>query len=166
MCASLADVLRAVLLRPRPQRHAGRPIVRDASFIMESGETQFELDDPDTILRAARQRFVAGSLERCNSCGLMVDAIGANVGGGPIDALAQLLHRTAGLGGTIGLPSVSERAKQLEERVRAARVEGFDVEAARRELQALRDAFEMDLAAGEPQSATADGTAPASARVL
>jgi len=133
---------------------------------MESGETQFELDDPDTVLRAARQRFVAGFLERFNSFGLMVDAIGANVGGGPIDALAQLLHRTAGLGGTIGLPSVSERAKQLEERVRAARVEGFDVEAARRELQALRAAFETDLAAGEPQPATADETAPASARVL
>src|SRR2546426_7457632 len=139
----------------------------DASFIMESGEAPFELDDdPDAVLRAARQRFVAGFLERFNSFGLMIDAVGSNVEGGPIDALAQLLHRTAGLGGTIGLPSVSERAKQLEERVRAARVDGFDVEAARRELQALRDAFEMDLAAGEPQSATADGTAPASARVL
>src|SRR2546427_193833 len=42
----------------------------------------------------------------------------------------------------------------------------FDVAVARWELRALRDAFEMDLAAGEPQSATADGTAPASARVL
>ena len=135
---------------------------------MESGETQLVLDDddPDAVLLAVRQRFVAGFLERFNSFGLMIDAIGADVDGGPGEALAQLLHRTAGLGGTIGLPLVSERARQLEERVRAARVDGFDVEAARRELQALGDAFETDLAADESPWATSDETVAASARVL
>src|SRR2546422_5429060 len=162
MCASLADERRGSAAAATSAARGA-----DRSFIMESGPTRFELDDdPDTVLLAVRQRFVAGFLERFNSFGLMIDAIGTDVDGGPSEALAQLLHRTAGLGGTIGLPLVSERARQLEERVRAARVDGFDIVAARRELQALGDAFETDLAAGEPQRATSDGTALSSARVL
>jgi len=66
---------------------------------MESGETQFEFDadDPDAVLLAVRQRFVAGFLERFHSFGLMIDAIGADVDGGPSEALAQLHRAEEGL---------------------------------------------------------------------
>src|SRR4051812_15110023 len=79
---------------------------------------EIDLDDPDAALRAARERFIAAFPERCRSFGVLIDAAAAD--GATTAALLPLLHRTAGIGGMIGLPTVSARARELEDLIRDA----------------------------------------------
>jgi HPt (histidine-containing phosphotransfer) domain-containing protein len=99
-----------------------------------------EDEDPEQVLRDVRERFIRGFGGRCDRLGAMIDQ----------EAFAPLAadaHQLAGLAGMIGLPSVSERARELEDLLRDAAE--LDVAAARRGVVALRRALAEDLRSGD-----------------
>jgi HPt (histidine-containing phosphotransfer) domain-containing protein len=95
-----------------------------------------EDEDPEQILLEVRERFVRGFSGRCDRLDAMIDQ----------DAFAALMadtHQLAGLAGMIGLPSVSERAREFEDQLRDAGQ--LDAAQARHRLAALRHAITVDL---------------------
>ena len=65
---------------------------------------------------------------------------------GPVAALTQVTHRLSGLAGTIGFPTISARASELEDLVGGAGRGAFDALLARDAVDAIRKAFAKDLA--------------------
>ncbi len=107
-------------------------------------------DDPEAALRAARQRFVSGFLQRCDSFMLLIDRIATLGASAESESLIQLVHRTTGLEGMVGMRAVSDRARELEDILRGDGTAGLDLAAARRAVDLLRKAFEADLAGPAP----------------
>jgi HPt (histidine-containing phosphotransfer) domain-containing protein len=102
-----------------------------------------EDEDPEQALREVRERFVRGFSDRCDRLAAMIDE----------HAFAPLVadtHQMAGLAGMIGLPSVSARARELEDQLRDAG--HLEAAPARQRLSALRHAIIVDLqhATSEP----------------
>ena len=94
-----------------------------------------------------RQRFVATFVAQCDSISALVDQVAALDPAGPVAALTQITHRLSGLAGTIGFPTISARASDLESLVAGAGGRGaFDASAARDAVDAIRNAFAKDLA--------------------
>ena len=94
-----------------------------------------------------RQRFVATFVAQCDSIRVLVDKMAALDHPRPVAALTQITHRLNGLAGTIGFPTISARASDLENLVAGASGPGsFDALAARDAVDAIRNAFAMDLA--------------------
>jgi HPt (histidine-containing phosphotransfer) domain-containing protein len=111
-----------------------------------------EEDAPEQELRAARDRLVAGFASRCAAFEAMVaDVEAGRAVAVTYDRFIQDLHRLAGLAGMVGLPTVSVRARDLETLARDAAADSLDAAAARRALDAVRLAFDTDLAAGLPE---------------
>jgi two-component system invasion response regulator UvrY len=104
----------------------------------------------DTVqqgLDEMRQRFVATFVAQCDSIRSLVDKVEALHPRGPVAALTQITHRLNGLAGTIGFPTISARASDLENLVAGARGRSaFDASAARDAVAAIRSAFAKDLA--------------------
>ena len=98
------------------------------------------------VLDETRQRFVATFVAQCDSIRIFIDEVAAFGPKGPIAALTQVTHRLSGLAGTIGFPTISARAAELEELVDAAGSGAFDALLARDVVDAIRDAFTEDLA--------------------
>ena len=113
-------------------------------------------DDPEAALRAARQRFVSGFLQRCDSFMLLIDRIATLGASAESESLIQLVHRTTGLGGMVGMPSVSERARDLETLLIETRG-NVDLVKARGLVDLLRTAFEADLVAPAPSWVASPG---------
>lgn len=104
-----------------------------------------EDDGPETVLREGRQRFIAGFPKRCDSIELLLKAIVARGPRGLTAPLRDIAHQIAGMAGTVGFPTVSDRALELE--VQATRTEdGFDLSAASELLERLHGAFADDIA--------------------
>ena len=97
-------------------------------------------------LNETRLRFIATFVGQCDSIRLLVDEVAALGPGGPIAALTQVSHRLNGLAGTIGFPTVSARASDLEGLVSEARCGTFDARRAGDAVDAIRNAFATDLA--------------------
>jgi len=95
--------------------------------------------DLELVLREGRARFVAGFPRQADRLEQLVGESGPAAR----EELRLLVHRIAGFGGTVGLPSVSDRAAELEGLVGEADV---DVALARLMVGALREAFARDLA--------------------
>ena len=96
-----------------------------------------------------RQRFVATFVAQCDSIRILVDKMAALDPPRPIAALTQITHRLSGLAGTIGFPTISARASDLENLVAGASGRGaFDASAARDAVDAIRNALAKDLARG------------------
>ncbi len=94
-----------------------------------------------------RQRFVATFVAQCDSIRILVDKVAALDPLGPVAALTQITHRLSGLAGTIGFPTISARASDLEHLVAGAGGRGaFDASAARDAVDAIRNAFAKDRA--------------------
>jgi two-component system invasion response regulator UvrY len=94
-----------------------------------------------------RQRFVATFVAQCDSIRILVDKVAESDPPGPVAALTQITHRLSGLAGTIGFPTISARASDLETLV--AGVSGraaFDASAARNAVDAIRNALARDRA--------------------
>ena len=118
--------------------------------------TRGAVDDPspsaaDTALEQGldemRQRFVATFVAQCDAIRLLVDEMAALHPRGPVAALTQVTHRLSGLAGTIGYPTISARASDLETLVAfAAGRDDFDASAAREAVDAIRNALAKDLA--------------------
>ena len=98
------------------------------------------------ILDETRQRFVATFVTQRDSISALVDEVAASGASGPAAALARIAHRLNGLAGTIGFPTISARASELEDLAEAAGSGGFDAPRARDAVAAIGDAFAEDLA--------------------
>lgn len=117
-----------------------------------------EAADPLQVLRETRAKFVAAFPEQITRIGDLVDRAAARDLRTPIAELRQLVHRMAGLAGTIGFPTVSARASELEEVVDQADQPRFDGARARAMAAAMREAFTLDLS--HPPEWTQTGEAP------
>jgi DNA-binding NarL/FixJ family response regulator/HPt (histidine-containing phosphotransfer) domain-containing protein len=104
---------------------------------------------PDALQQAldeARRRFVDTFDAQCNSIGILADqALSGQAG--PVLALTQVVHKLTGLAGTIGFPTISARASELEQLARGGSRRGaFDSVRAGWAVEAIRRAFAKDLA--------------------
>jgi len=116
-----------------------------------------------------RQRFVETFAAQCDAIRILVNEVALDPQG-PIATLTQITHRLCGLAGTIGFPTISARASDLEHLVAGAGA--FDASAARAAVDAIRNALAKDLAnsytargakivaAGEPPVEWPSGTTP------
>jgi len=123
---TLSEDVRAIV---EPVRHA----VRRARTLQQ-------------VLGETRQRFIATFVAQCDSISILVDKAAAPGPRGPVRALARASHRLSGLAGTIGFPTVSARASELEVLVGGTGRGAFDTLLARDCVSAIREAFAKDLA--------------------
>ncbi len=100
------------------------------------------------ILEETRQRFATTFIGQCDSIRILVDKVATLGVTGPVAALAQVIHRLSGLAGTIGFPTISARASELEDLVDGASNGTFDVVRARQSVDAVQAAFAHDVAMG------------------
>ncbi len=103
-------------------------------------------EDLDAAVADARAEFIGAFEGDCAAIDHLIDDVAAEVSGAAA-RLTGMLHRMAGLGGTIGLPGVSDRARQFEDVVRDSPGGRFDTRRARQLLAAVRRAFDQDLSA-------------------
>jgi len=109
-------------------------------------------NDIGRVLQETRAQFVNAFSSQCDTIGHSAGAAADSTA----SALAiNVLHRMAGLAGTIGFPQVSIKAAALEDGLRAS---SLDADQVRAGVTDLRAAFADDAA--HPQGAT---TAPAAA---
>jgi DNA-binding response OmpR family regulator len=128
----------------------GRPVsVTDREFGNEENEhlqrPAGAAKDLEEMLRDARKRFMDGFGAQCDS---LVPPVG-EAGGESLpgeDAIA-VLHRMAGLAGTIGFPHISAKASELEEAASAHAMSHADLLDA---SAALRAALALDLNGSAP----------------
>jgi DNA-binding response OmpR family regulator len=106
-------------------------------------------DDVDRVLRETRQQFAGVFAWMCDTIAARGDHIRTNPSSA--DHPIKLLHRMAGLGGTVGFPRVSAKAAELEEALRASLVGPAEL---RDGVAALRSAFAQDLAEPAPELAS------------
>jgi DNA-binding response OmpR family regulator/HPt (histidine-containing phosphotransfer) domain-containing protein len=114
--------------RERRQRPAGPPAAADLVWLM----------------REARQKFIVRFQAHFET---MQQLLLRNHDSQATDEeLRGLVHRLAGLAGTMGFPTVSERASALEA-ILEERADSRRLPAARQALESIRDAFTSDLTA-------------------
>ena len=115
--------------------------------------THDPVSSPDAlqqVLDETRRRFVATFVAQCDSIRILIDKVAAFGPRGPVAALTQVTHQLSGLAGTIGFPTISARASELEDLVDSARSGAFDALLARDVVDAIREAFTKDLASPPP----------------
>jgi len=138
------------------------PIVPPAS---EGGPPRADAGGPETVLREARQRFIAGFPKRCDSLDTLLKAVAARGPRGLTAPLREIAHQVAGMAGTVGFPTLSDRAAELE--LLATNTEyGFDLPAARALVTSLHDAFASDMAAPPAWATGVTAPAPGGVRIL
>jgi len=103
-------------------------------------------EDVDAALVSARLRFEHEFAADCDRMSALLDHVARTHDRDAINAVAQILHRMGGLGGTIGFPRVSAHARELEDWMRDTPSEALDTDEARTRLGALQRAFAEDHA--------------------
>lgn len=103
-------------------------------------------EEMDAAVADARVRFENEFAAGCDTMSALLDRAARTHDPDAIDALAQILHRMGGLGGTIGFPQVSAHARELEDWIRDTPPAAIDADEARTRLRALRHAFVEDHA--------------------
>lgn len=98
------------------------------------------------VLDGTRTRFVATFVDQCDSISIQVERVAASGPQGPIATLRRVVHRLSGLAGTIGFPTISARACELDDALGSAGLGTFDLLRARSLVDAIREAFQQDLA--------------------
>jgi len=116
---------------------------------------------PDTLARVldeTRTRFVATFVTDCDAIAALLEEALVDTAREPSTDLTFRVHRLIGLPGTIGFPTVSRRAVDLESLLGA---DVIDAPLARVALEKLRRAFTHDLAdapaVSVPQAAPVNG---------
>jgi len=104
------------------------------------------LDDPETAIRDARQRFLASFPKRSDSIGLLLSIVATVGARGPVAPLRHIVHRMCGLAGMLGFPTVSARARDLEALLDGLDSGAFDAGRANLAFEAMERAFTDDLA--------------------
>jgi CheY-like chemotaxis protein/HPt (histidine-containing phosphotransfer) domain-containing protein len=118
------------------------------------------IDSPDAVqdvLHETRARFSATFAEQCAALRGFIDEVEAQGPAGPVDTLTQAAHRLTGLAGTIGFPTISARAAELEALVAGVGDGTVDALRARVVVDAMEEAFVTDLPNQPPQAAPAVG---------
>lgn len=100
-------------------------------------------DELTRVLDETRARFVATFVTECDVIAALLEQALVPTGSEPRTDLRFRVHRLVGLPGTIGFPTVSRRAVDLESLLGAADI---DAPMARAALEKLRRAFTHDLA--------------------
>ena len=95
--------------------------------------------------KEARQRFVAGFPKRSDSIGYLLGLVATLGVQGPLVPLQQVVHKTAGLAGTVGFPTVSARARELEDLLDLVATSGLDVSRANQLFEQIEEGFSADL---------------------
>jgi len=106
---------------------------------------QIDFDDLEAAMRDARRRFIAAFPKRSDSIGLMLSVVATLGVRGPIGPLRQIVHRTAGLAGTLGFPGVSTKAIALEKMLDGVETGAFDPSLANMLFDDMEQAFTGDL---------------------
>ena len=125
----------------------------------------FDFDDPEAAMRDARQRFIAAYPKRSDSIGLMLSVVATLGARGPVGPLQEIVHRTSGLAGTLGFPTVSIRARALEEMLDGVDGGAFEPSRANLLFDEMEQAFADDLA-NPPAWVGADSFAGGNRRVM
>src|SRR5215207_10033755 len=107
------------------------------------------------VLDETRARFVATFVTDCDAIAALLEDALVHTGSEPPTDLTFRVHRLVGLPGTIGFPTVSRRAVDLESLIGGGVI---DAPMARAALEKMRRAFTHDLAA--PAAVSAPHLAP------
>src|SRR5262245_21941812 len=119
-------------------------------------------DDPVQALREVRGRFVAAFPRQCDSiAALLAGDLAAERS--HVDAARRLVHRLTGLAGTVGFPSVSLRAAELESLLMKDDVSGS---LARDLLTGIREAYAADLLTKPEWDSGGDAPLPAAVLIV
>lgn len=115
-------------------------------------------DELARVLDETRARFVATFVTDCDAIAALLEEALVHTASAPPTDLTFRVHRLIGLPGTIGFPTVSRRAVDLESLLGAGAI---DAPLARVAMEKMRRAFTHDLAAAPavsaPQRAPANG---------
>ena len=115
-------------------------------------------DELARVLDETRARFVATFVTDCDAIAALLEEAVVHADGDPPTDLTARVHRLIGLPGTIGFPTISRRAGDLESLLGAGAI---DAPLARVALEKMRRAFTHDLASAPamsaPQRAPANG---------
>src|SRR5215211_5002535 len=110
------------------------------------------------VLEETRARFVATFVTDCDAIAALLEEALVPTASGPPTDLTFRVHRLVGLPGTIGFPTISRRAVDLESLLGGGVI---DAPMARAALEKMRRAFTHDLAdapgVSTPQPAPANG---------
>jgi DNA-binding response OmpR family regulator len=123
-------------------------------------------DDPEVVLRQARERFIQAFPGRLSSIELLSDDIARLGVSGPVESLRRIVHQMTGLAGTIGLPTVSERSGEVEDLIRGVPTVGVEQRAWSSAIEALRTAFEHDAKYPPPGWVRADPAAEPTGKTI
>jgi CheY-like chemotaxis protein len=114
-------------------------------------------DELARVLDETRAHFVATFVTDCDTIAALLEEALAHPASDPPTELTDRVHRLIGLPGTIGFPTISRRAADLEGLLAGV----VDAPLARAALEKMRRAFTHDLAdapaMSAPQSAPATG---------
>src|SRR5688572_11179805 len=105
--------------------------------------------DPGGVMLDARKRFASTFTAECDTIAALAE--GPFTDPAAIDKVTKLLHRMAGLGGTVGFAGVSAKAGELEDALRMSSITPAQLRDA---IATLRTLFEQDLAAPPATAAT------------
>ncbi len=107
-----------------------------------SGGADGNTDEFLDVIRETRARYVAGFADQLDH----LRALGDNPTQDQLQAFRTVVHRMAGLSGTVGFRSVGVQAAELEALVETSLVSGrVDPDAVRRLIQSMGAAFTRDL---------------------
>jgi CheY-like chemotaxis protein/HPt (histidine-containing phosphotransfer) domain-containing protein len=112
---------------------------------LNDAPARLDSDDPEAAIRDARQRFLASFPKRSDSIGLLLSTVATIGSRGPVLPLRHAVHRMSGLAGTLGFPTVSARARELEQLLDGVDSGSFDASRANLVFEALERAFTDDL---------------------
>ena len=132
-----------------------------------SADEDFDLEDPEAVLREARRRFIDAFPGRMQSIAVLFDVSAPDRAKAPGESLRRMVHQMVGIAGTLGLPSVSDHASDLEQLfiVWSDSTLPISIEDVHRAMAAVVQAFNEDLVRPAPSWA-APPAQPPRARIL
>lgn len=123
-------------------------------------------DDLGEILHDIRERFVTTFAARCDAVAHLIERLADPGEDGSRSALLQIVHRMAGLAGTIGFVELGREANTLETLLYDAPTHGLDQRVAADLIARMRAAFERDLQQPAPEWEPPARTAPRANKIL
>ena len=132
-------------------------------------EEELDFDDPETVMREARSRFIEAFPGRLRSITMLFNSMltPEHAGDASQATARRMTHQMAGIAGTLGFPGVSEKASDLEQLVILTSLGQAGVQAAdiSHALESLAGTFQRELQQPEPEWAKSPDRA-AGPRVL